>query len=123
MEIGVESGLVDLVVARRTPAHEIGGGRDPQPPLMYLILLRLAHHASPAAPSQVHAARPAIRRAMPEARMAMRRNGACPAAGQARQRPVLGVPALLLVPALDPGLPQQLAVLLLGHSLAALLDD
>jgi hypothetical protein len=30
---------------------------------------------------------------------------------------------LLLVPALDPRLLQQLAVLLLGHTLAALLDD
>jgi hypothetical protein len=31
--------------------------------------------------------------------------------------------SLLLVPALDAGLLEQLAVLLLGHALAALLDD
>jgi hypothetical protein len=31
--------------------------------------------------------------------------------------------SLLLVPALDAGLLEQLAVLLLGHTLAALLDD
>src|SRR5215831_17674583 len=38
-------------------------------------------------------------------------------------RPQAPTPALLLVPPLDTRLPQQLAVLLLGHSLAALLND
>jgi hypothetical protein len=33
------------------------------------------------------------------------------------------MPLLLLVPALNARLPQQFAVLLLGHALAALLDD
>jgi hypothetical protein len=38
-------------------------------------------------------------------------------------RPQALTPALLLVPPLDARLPQQLAVLLFGHSLAALLND
>src|SRR5215475_14692930 len=46
-----------------------------------------------------------------------------PAGARATSRRGRRAPALLLVPPLNARLPQQLAVLLLGHSLAALLDD
>src|SRR5262249_62053250 len=53
---------------------------------------------------------------------AIRQHRARPGGGNSARRGERAA-ALLLVPALHPGLPQQLAVLLLGHPLAALLDN
>src|SRR5580693_1565618 len=74
--------------------------------------MRTAEFSSGSNPNSSTACSPASRPAA---------NSARPASRDRQVRP--GSLALLLVPALDAGLAQELAVLLLGHALAALLDD
>ncbi len=68
VEVGIETGLVDLVVPLGAAAHEVRDGSDPLSPFMRVIGMRLAHHASPLAPPRVLVQMPLACAPVPPAR-------------------------------------------------------
>ncbi len=117
VELGIEAGLVGLVVAAYPPQHVIGRARKQLPPAVRLLGPGLAHIVSQSA--MTFGAVGGLRRAIDGGRNHRVLDARTPTQppGRARARVLL-----LLVPALNARLTQQFAVLLLRHPLTALLD-